>query len=144
MSKRQFSKQPRPPHKRSDRLKPGRLAQTLRKDWKQEHGPSTGTALVTREHIDRARTFDLPADVDDDSLVARAMTSYFNTRAEMSEERVVELGARSASAATDQVVFEHFIPDQTAASAEELMDVSRGISLAKIALNRTTYSSQRA
>jgi hypothetical protein len=72
------------------------------------------------------------------------MTSYFNTRAEMSEERVVELGARSASAATDQVVFEHFIPDQTAASAEELMDVSRGISLAKIALNRTTYSSQRA
>jgi len=137
MSKSQHSKRPRV--NRSDRLDPPKLTKKLRGAWRAEHGPSTGTPLETRAHVERALAVELPADVEEDSLTARAMVSYLETRADMSEQRVLELGARSAAAATDQVVFESYIPDQSAASAEELMDVSRGISLAKLALSRTTY-----
>lgn len=139
MSRRQLSKTKRPVHKRSDRLQPAKLAQSLRSEWRREHQQPTNASHALRLHVERARATDLPSDVHEDSLVAQVRESYLRNRAEISPEIIAEIGARTASAAASQITFEEFVPDASLASAEELTDVARGIGIAKIALRQTMH-----
>jgi len=142
MPKKQVSKQSRPIHKRPARLNPKRLQRSLQRDWRQNHIASANVVpLGTLEHINRAKEVSLPADVEADSLTARALELYFNTRSEMSDLRIKELGAKSAAAATDKIVFDSFIPDQEEADFEDIIAVASGIRLAKVALNRKLLTS---
>lgn len=133
MSRKQVSKRNLPPHKTRSRFNPERLTVAMRREWRKSHGSESSL----KDHVERALEVELPVDVEEGSLVAQVRDGYLNTRAEMTEERVRELGARSAAAATDRLTFEQFVPSPQEASADQLIDVSRGISIAKIALNRT-------
>ena len=122
----------------SPEFDPGKLAKQLRRDQQRAHPEPEFVSIQTLKHIDRARKFKLPDDVVEKSLTSRAFETYLNVRATMTSTRVQEMGARFPGAATEKVVCEqHNISDLDSAPVQDVIDVYRGICIAKIALQET-------
>ena len=121
----------RPKHAQTNRI-----ARQLRREWRRNHPVPELVPNPTILHIDRARVA-LPAELEAGSLAYRAATLYLDTRLTMTDERIKDLGAGSAASATDMLVFNTLVPDKDTAPIKEILDVSRGVSVAKIALKHT-------
>ncbi len=127
----------------------GRLEQSLKKEWRtstiaagQVEEPTLlgwSPLDVTVEdpvHMARARDFDLPADFTDGSLVTRTFFRYLDVRSSMTQGEL-EAARKTFIKVVDQLVFTEFIPDQALAEHQELLDVARGIAVAKVAISQT-------
>lgn len=118
----------------------GRLERTLRRQWKSEHSavtPNKPVALVEDpEHMARARAFELPADFDPDALPTRTFHRYLDVRAAITHEQL-DKAKKGLVKFVDQAVFVEFVPDEALAPQQDLLDVARGIAVAKVAIRRT-------
>lgn len=115
-----------------------RLSKELREEWKKNHPADETVSFSTLVHLQRAEKYPLPEDIEEDSLVATSFYEYLRVRGTISKRDAERYGHQNASRATaDFVCRKLLIPDPENAPIEDVVDVSRGIAIAKIALSNT-------
>ncbi len=83
---------------------------------------------------ERAKLLPVPDVVVEDSLTLQARNKYLDTYGSSSPPIAKELGFRSIELAAENRAFTHFVPDVETAPLQDVLDVTYGINLAKLAL----------